>query len=93
MKKIVLSVVSAVLVVAAAAGVASAFGIAAGTLVHIALVAGGLAAILAEVPVAYTIVRLAGAMRAIAEGAAETTIPGFGRSDEIGHDASRTSSP
>ena len=44
-----------------AAGVASAFGIAAGTLVHIALVAGGLAAILAAVPVAYTIVRLAGA--------------------------------
>ena len=44
-----------------AAGVASAFGIAAGTLVHIALVAGGLAAILAAVPVAYTVVRLAGA--------------------------------
>ena len=44
-----------------AAGVASAFGIAAGTLVHIALVAGGLAALLAAVPVAYTVVRLAGA--------------------------------
>lgn len=44
-----------------AAGVASAFGIAAGTLVHIALVAGGLAALLAAVPVAYTAVRLAGA--------------------------------
>lgn len=43
------------------AGVASAFGIAAGTLVHIALVAGGLAALLAAVPVAYTAVRLAGA--------------------------------
>lgn len=44
-----------------AAGVASAFGIAAGTLVHIALVAGGLAALLAAVPLAYTAVRLAGA--------------------------------
>jgi len=44
-----------------AAGVASALGIAAGTLVHIALVACGLAALLAAVPVAYTIVRLAGA--------------------------------
>ena len=44
-----------------AAGVASAFGIAAGTLVHIALVAGGLAALLAAVPVAYAAVRLAGA--------------------------------
>jgi threonine/homoserine/homoserine lactone efflux protein len=43
------------------AGVASALGIAAGTLVHIALVAGGLAALLAAVPVAYTVVRLAGA--------------------------------
>jgi len=43
-----------------AAGVASALGIASGTLVHIALVAGGLAALLAAVPVAYTIVRLAG---------------------------------
>ena len=43
------------------AGVASALGIAAGTLVHIALVAGGLAALLTAVPVAYTIVRLAGA--------------------------------
>jgi threonine/homoserine/homoserine lactone efflux protein len=44
-----------------AAGVASALGIAAGTLVHIALVALGLAALLSAVPVAYTIVRLAGA--------------------------------
>jgi threonine/homoserine/homoserine lactone efflux protein len=44
-----------------AAGVASAFGIAAGTLVHIALVAGGLAALLTAVPVAYTAVRFAGA--------------------------------
>ena len=44
-----------------AAGVASALGISAGTLVHIALVAAGLAALLAAVPVAYTVVRLAGA--------------------------------
>ena len=43
------------------AGVASALGIAAGTLVHIALVAGGLAALLTAVPVAYAVVRLAGA--------------------------------
>jgi threonine/homoserine/homoserine lactone efflux protein len=44
-----------------AAGVASALGIGAGTLVHIALVAGGLAAVLVAVPVAYTIIRAAGA--------------------------------
>jgi len=43
------------------AGVASALGIAAGTLVHIALVALGLATVLAAVPIAYTAVRLAGA--------------------------------
>jgi threonine/homoserine/homoserine lactone efflux protein len=44
-----------------AAGIVSALGIGAGTLVHIALVAGGLAALLAAVPVAYLIVRLGGA--------------------------------
>ena len=44
-----------------AAGVASALGIGAGTFVHIALVAFGLAALLAAVPVAYTVVRFAGA--------------------------------
>lgn len=43
------------------AGVVSALGIGAGTLVHIALVAGGLAALLAAVPVAYMGVQLAGA--------------------------------
>ena len=43
------------------AGIVSALGIGAGTLVHIALVAGGLAALLAAVPVAYTVVRLCGA--------------------------------
>jgi threonine/homoserine/homoserine lactone efflux protein len=44
-----------------AAGIASALGIGVGTLVHIGLVAGGLAAVLAAVPVAYTAVRLCGA--------------------------------
>src|SRR4051812_25879304 len=43
------------------AGIVSALGIGAGTLVHIALVAAGLAALLTAVPVAYTAVRLAGA--------------------------------
>lgn len=44
-----------------AAGIASALGIGAGTLVHIALVAAGLAAVLAAVPVAYLAIRLGGA--------------------------------
>lgn len=44
------------------AGIVSALGIGAGTLVHIALVAFGLAALLAAVPVAYTVVRIAGAI-------------------------------
>src|SRR3954470_2653489 len=43
------------------AGIASALGIGAGTLVHIALVAGGLAAVLTAVPIAYTVIRIAGA--------------------------------
>lgn len=43
------------------AGVASALGVGAGTLVHITLVALGLAAVLATVPTAYTVVRLGGA--------------------------------
>ena len=43
------------------AGIVSALGIGAGTLVHITLVAFGLAALLAAVPVAYTAVRIAGA--------------------------------
>ena len=43
------------------AGIVSALGIGAGTLVHITLVAVGLAALLAAVPVAYTVVRFAGA--------------------------------
>src|SRR5881392_3364312 len=45
-----------------AAGVLSAFGIAAGTLVHISALALGLAALLAAVPVAYDVVRIAGAI-------------------------------
>jgi threonine/homoserine/homoserine lactone efflux protein len=43
-----------------AAGICSAFGIGAGTLVHITLVAAGLAALLAAVPTAYLIVQIAG---------------------------------
>src|SRR6476659_7070249 len=43
------------------AGIASALGIGAGTLVHIALVAAGLAALLAAVPIAYLAIRLGGA--------------------------------
>jgi threonine/homoserine/homoserine lactone efflux protein len=44
------------------AGIVSALGIGAGTLVHITLVAAGLAALLAAVPLAYTVVRIAGAV-------------------------------
>ncbi|MDP9203779.1 MAG: LysE family translocator [Gemmatimonadota bacterium] len=44
------------------AGIVSALGIGAGTLVHIALVALGLAALLAAVPVAYLVVRIGGAI-------------------------------
>jgi len=45
-----------------AAGIVSALGIGAGTLVHITLVALGLAALLSAVPVAYLVVRVGGAM-------------------------------
>ena len=44
-----------------AAGIVSALGIGAGTFVHIALVALGLAALLAAVPLAYAVVRIGGA--------------------------------
>jgi threonine/homoserine/homoserine lactone efflux protein len=43
------------------AGIAAALGIGAGTLVHIAAVALGLAALLAAVPIAYAVVRITGA--------------------------------
>jgi threonine/homoserine/homoserine lactone efflux protein len=43
------------------AGIVSALGIGAGTLVHIALVAFGLAAVLSTVPMAYAAIRMAGA--------------------------------
>ena len=51
-----------------AAGVLSAFGIAAGTLVHIAALALGLAALLAAVPLAYDAVRIAGAIYLVVIG-------------------------
>ena len=51
-----------------AAGVLSAFGIATGTLVHITALALGLAALLAAVPLAYDLVRLAGAVVLIGLG-------------------------
>jgi threonine/homoserine/homoserine lactone efflux protein len=43
------------------AGIASALGIGAGTFVHIGIVALGLAALLRAVPIAYLVVRIAGA--------------------------------
>ena len=43
------------------AGIVSALGIGVGTLVHIALVAAGLAAVLTAVPVAYAVIQLGGA--------------------------------
>ena len=51
-----------------AAGVLSAFGIAAGTLVHIAALALGLAALLTAVPFAYDAVRIAGAIYLVVIG-------------------------
>ncbi len=51
-----------------AAGVLSAFGIAAGTLVHIAALALGLAALLAAIPLAYDVVRIAGAIYLVVIG-------------------------
>ena len=51
-----------------AAGVLAAFGIATGTLVHIAALALGLAALLAAVPLAYDAVRIAGAIYLAAIG-------------------------
>lgn len=67
-----------------ASGVASALGIGAGTLVHIAAVALGLAGLLATVPTAYAVVRIAGgayliylgvrALRARPGGGAERTV-------------------
>src|ERR671930_2145949 len=51
-----------------AAGVLSAFGIATGTLVHIAALALGLAALLAAVPLAYDALRIAGAIYLVVIG-------------------------
>ena len=51
-----------------AAGVLSAFGIATGTLAHIAALALGLAALLTAVPLAYDVVRIAGAIYLVVIG-------------------------
>src|SRR5439155_22340007 len=51
-----------------AAGVLSAFGIAAGTLLHITALSLGLAALLATVPLAYDVVRIAGAIYLVVIG-------------------------
>ncbi len=58
------------------AGIASAFGIAAGLLVHITLIALGLAALLAAVPVANTVLRLGGAAYLIYIGVRALLRPG-----------------
>src|SRR3954469_21087525 len=50
------------------AGVIAAFGIGAGTLVHITALALGLAALLAAVPLAYDVLRIAGAIYLLAIG-------------------------
>ena len=52
-----------------AAGIVSALGIGAGTLVHITAVALGLSALLRAIPVAHTVIRLAGAVYLIHLGA------------------------
>ena len=57
-------------------GIASAFGIAAGLLVHITLIALGLAALLAAVPFANTVLRLGGAVYLIYLGARALMRPG-----------------
>src|SRR5919198_3577073 len=50
------------------AGIVAAFGIGAGTLVHITALALGLAALLAAVPLAYDVLRIAGAVYLIVIG-------------------------
>jgi threonine/homoserine/homoserine lactone efflux protein len=63
------------------AGVVSAFGIAAGTLVHITALALGLSALLAAVPLAYDAVRYAGAAYLLYLGARALLRPAPGGSD------------
>jgi threonine/homoserine/homoserine lactone efflux protein len=60
------------------AGILSAFAIATGTLVHIASVALGLTALLAAVPVAYDILRMAGAIYLVYLGMRTVLRKGFG---------------
>ena len=64
------------------AGIASAFGIALGCLVHVAALAAGLSALLTHVPSAYHVIRIAGAIylaylgiRALTSSAAWATAP------------------
>ena len=57
------------------AGIVSALGIGVGTLVHIALVAAGLAAVLTAIPVAYLAIQLGGAAYLIYLGARALVAP------------------
>jgi threonine/homoserine/homoserine lactone efflux protein len=52
----------------ATAGIVAAFGVAGGLLLHVAALALGLAALLAAAPLAYTLIRVAGAIYLIALG-------------------------
>src|SRR5215510_13255738 len=60
------------------AGVVSALGIAAGAVVHTVLIASGLAALLRAVPLAYEIVRWAGAIRLVRRGSRSPARPSSG---------------
>jgi threonine/homoserine/homoserine lactone efflux protein len=67
-----------------AAGIVSALGIGVGTLVHIALVAAGLAALLAAVPIAHLALRLGGAAYLVYLGVrALRATPGSGGATEL----------
>jgi threonine/homoserine/homoserine lactone efflux protein len=72
-----------------AAGVASALGIGAGTLVHITLVAAGLAALLRAVPTAYLAVKLAGGLYLIWLGIRALRRPDMDQAVEAPPPASR----
>ncbi len=65
------------------AGIVSSLGIATGTLFHITAVALGLSALLAAVPVAYTVVRVGGAIYLMYLGVRALTSPTTGATREI----------